>query len=72
MKTHFIGSIGADGDTAACGKWNPEKMTGSTPKVTCGVCRISREFRFARRDPSTRSPQLVAYERPAAIPAVES
>lgn len=64
----FLGSIGVDGDTAACGKWNPEKMTGRTPQVTCSVCRQTREFRFARRDPSTRSPQLAAYERPEERP----
>ncbi len=63
MKVHFIAVIGDTHDTAACGLWNPENVTGELAAVTCQVCRRSRSFYMSKLRPEDRTPALVEYRK---------
>lgn len=60
-KTHFIASMDDFGDEAACGDWEPPRMSGDWKDVTCGRCKRSRRYRAAARG----EPMLMAgYRKP--------
>ena len=52
---HFIGFVSDRGDdTAACGRWNPDAVTGNLSAVTCRRCKATNSYRVSLSMPHGR------------------
>ena len=60
---HLFAYCGTADDTAMCGRYGPEKMSGDIADVTCGACKLTRTYKSIANGLWTRPAALQNYRK---------